>query len=82
MASGDLNAQIYSHAHTITFLIMHYALETEHQTKSSASSRTHESPHIKPKETQMGKQTYALTSGGLYDNGPMKQLELFVSHCQ
>ncbi|KAJ6966781.1 hypothetical protein NC652_004364 [Populus alba x Populus x berolinensis] len=30
----------------------------------------------------MGKQTYALTSGGLYDNGPMKQLELFVSHCQ
>jgi hypothetical protein len=35
---------------------MHYALETEHQTKSSASKRTHESPHIKPKETQMGKQ--------------------------
>jgi len=32
--------------------------------------RTHESPHIKPKETPMGKQTYAgLTSGGLYDNG-------------
>ena len=31
--------------------------------------RTHESPHIKPKETQMGKQTCALTSGGLYDNG-------------
>jgi hypothetical protein len=48
---------------------MHYALETEHQTKSSASKRTHESPHIKPKETQMGKQTCALTSGGLYDNG-------------
>jgi hypothetical protein len=48
---------------------MHYAIETEHQTKSSASMRTHESPHIKPKETQMAKQTYALTSGGLYDNG-------------
>ena len=31
-SSWDLNAQIYSHAHTITFLIMHYALETEHQT--------------------------------------------------
>jgi len=44
-------------------------IKIEHQTKSSASRRTHESPHIKPKETQMGKQTYALTSGGLYDNG-------------
>ena len=48
---------------------MHYALETEHQTKSSASRTTHESPHLKPKETQMGKQTYALTSRCLYDNG-------------
>jgi hypothetical protein len=31
-SSGDLNAQIYSHAHTITFLRMHYAIETKHQT--------------------------------------------------
>ena len=58
---------------------MHYALETEHQTKSSASKRTHESPHIKPKETQMGKQTYALTSGGLYDNDYTHNITLLLT---
>jgi len=56
---------------------MHYALETEHQTdrenmlmqKILKSYNGERMKILKPKETQMGKQTYALTSGGLYDNG-------------
>jgi hypothetical protein len=65
-----LNAQIYSQHYPIAIETLNWQRKhPDAENTQVVERRMHESPHIKPKETQMGMQTYALTSGGLYDNG-------------